>query len=98
MCHNCREGAHAELPHERLKPVVATSWSFIEALTATSPPNIALNGGPAVAISFGAVDTFVASGANPGDAPNVASTCVIICARQPAATAMATVTVGDRQH
>lgn len=68
--------------HERFNPRRSNELVFIETLTATSPHNVALNGGPAVAISFGAVNTFLASGTNPAGAPNVASTWVIVNARQ----------------
>ena len=51
---------------------------FVETFTATSPHNIALNGGPAVSTSFGALNTFVASGTNPGGGTNVATTYVVV--------------------
>jgi hypothetical protein len=56
---------------------------FIETLTATKPRNIALNGGPAVPTTFGAVNTFVATGTNPGGGKNVASTCVVVLSSPP---------------
>ena len=58
------------------------SGFFTETFKATSPHNISLNGGAAVSISFGAVNTFVASGTNPAGKPNVAATCVIVYPRQ----------------
>ena len=52
--------------------------TFVETFAATAGPSVSLNGGPAVATTYGAVNTFVASGTNPGAGTNVATTLVTI--------------------
>jgi hypothetical protein len=63
------------------------SGVLIETFTATDP-HISLNGGPAVATSYDAVNTFVATGANPSGGTNTATTLVTI--PSPAAAAAPT--------
>ncbi len=64
------------------------SGVFIETFTATDP-HISMNGGPAVATSFGAVNTFVATGTNGAGGTNTATTLVTIPTSATAGTPIA---------
>ena len=61
-------GALAELPHERLKPVVAKSWPSSKSLRRHH--SIDTKGDPAVVFCFGAVNPWMPSGTDPAGAPN----------------------------
>ena len=54
------------------------SGIFVEQINATSPHNVSLNGGPSMSVTFGAVNTFVATGSDPGGETNTATTNVIV--------------------
>ncbi len=54
------------------------SGVFTEVFTVASDPTVSLNGGPAEAATFGATETFVASGTNPSGGTNVVTTYVTI--------------------
>jgi hypothetical protein len=66
-----------------------SSGVFTEVFTGTDP-HISMNGGPAVATSLGAVNTFVATGDNPAGGTNTATTLVTIPAGPASAPSSAT--------
>ena len=52
--------------------------TFVETFTATPGPSVSFDGDPVVVTTYGAVNTFVPSGTNPGAGTNVAMTLVTI--------------------
>jgi hypothetical protein len=66
---------------------VPASGILTEVFTVTDGPHITVSGCPTVAATFGATNTFVATGTNPGGGQNVATTLVTVPAPAAAATA-----------